>query len=394
MSSEGGARLVVQCSALVVPRCKLALVLCGAVCLWLSAPVAVVRADALNALVRLSDAADQSLFRRIRGQTSDLTVTLQRELSVPLEASLRAQLATARALAQTHGARVVLWAMRSPHQLTLVVADLALDRVLVRQLPAGDGERDRSAQEEAAALVVRGALRASLAGEPLGRAEQELAPSPRIQLEPSPAAAPELVPRTRLTPGSPRLTEPREPARGPSLSGSFAAGMLAGYDGATKRGNYGLALHTALQRARLELGLRGSLGLAAAVQSSFADVQLSQHRAAVYAGWLPVQRRELQLTLAASAGACVFSTRVRSDAPLFRGQSEHGVLATLGAGALLVYLPRALHGRAGLAWSAFGEVFPERLSLGSQSGASFVRLAHAWPVQPVLTMELLVRVGR
>ena len=350
------------------------------------------RSEPLDALVRLSVPQDEALFGRLRGQSSDLPVRLREVSSGPLEPALHEQLAAARALAEPMAARVVIWTVRSALQLTVVVADLSLGRVLVRELKRSESERDRSAQEEAAALVVRSALKATLAGEPLGAEERELVP------EPEPPAAP--LPAPPATSPPPVSTPPREVGEAPAArepkvawGALLALGMLGSADGATSPASLGLAARVALTRARLELGLRADFGLRASVSAPFARVQLAQHRAGAYVGYSPLQREQLRLSVAATLGANLFTTRVRSeDARVFTAETARSVVPALGAGCLLTYLPRWTRGHAGLAVSAFFEAFPRRLQLGyDKSSTDFVRVARLWPVQPVVALELVLR---
>ncbi len=122
----------------------------------------------IAALVRVAGPKDRQLFERVRGQMSDLRVRLSASETGPLEPTFAEQLALGRARATSAGAQLVVWFARHATRLEVVVADLRADRVLVRSIERGAQQLDKSAQEEAAALVVRSAVKASLLGEALG----------------------------------------------------------------------------------------------------------------------------------------------------------------------------------------------------------------------------------
>lgn len=378
------------CAPVLRLRDLVVLVSC-ALCVWGALcvrTVSVARAETLDALVRRADPQDEALLGRLRGQSSDLPVRLREVRAGPLEPALHAQLAAARALAEPLGARVVIWAARAGQKLTVVVADLSLGRLLVRELWRKDSERDRSAQEEAAALVVRSALKATLAGEPLGAEERELVPEPTP--EPVAESTPEPAPAAPVIAPPPlRAPSKATPASETRWGALLALGALGSADGASSPGSLGIAARTAVSRARFELGLRGDFGLSAKVDAPFARVRLSQHRAGAYVGYSPLSAAQLRFTVAATLGAHLFTTRVRSEDPRFVADTQHSILAGLGAGCLLTYLPRWARGHAGLAASAYFEAFPRRLKLGYAANGGFVPVARLWPVQPVIALELV-----
>jgi len=356
----------------------------GVACACLLALTAgTVRADGLRGLVRLAAPDDRALFERVRGQASDLAVSLAAEPTGALEPSLREQLATARALAGKRQARVVIWATRTPDKVEIVVADLQLDRVLVRELEAARGPEDRSAQDEAAALVVRSALKASLAGEALGSSPKELLP-----VDPPPP-----LPEPPPEPPAPAHPEPPAAPGQRSARWLLALGALGGADGASRGGRYALTARAGYRGPRLELGLRGGVGLRADVGTSLARLGLAQHLAEAYVGAALVAREELRLSLLAGAGARVFSLHAESVADSFEASSDRKVLVALSALASFTWLPgwaRWEGGRAGVALSAGVDVFPVAPELGYLNEEGFVGVERLWQVQPVGAVEVLL----
>src|SRR5205085_9409522 len=118
-----------------------------------AAPAAAARMH-LKAVVRLIAASDDALLRRIRGQTSDLTVELVALRSERLESGLPAQVRAARELASAHEARAVVWFRHLEGGAVVVhVAQPDERALLVRWVDAGDGALlNRSARAEAVAL--------------------------------------------------------------------------------------------------------------------------------------------------------------------------------------------------------------------------------------------------
>jgi hypothetical protein len=336
------------------------------------------RADTLRGLVRLGSPEDRALLERVRGQVSDLVVTLEVRETAGLEPTLREQLATARALAAELDARVVIWAIRRPEQVEIVVADLALDRVLVRALENAHSPEEQSAQDEAAALVVRSALKASLSGEALGSSPKELLTVD----EPAPV---------RVAPPAPVTPEPEPAPRAREPRWLGALGGLAAGDGVRRAGRYELGGRVGWQGRRWELGLRGAFGFGADARVTFARLTLSQHRLEAYVGAAPIARDTLRLALRVGAGARLFSQRVETSDPRLEGKSARTVLVGLSALAALSWLPtwaRWQRARAGVVLSAGVDVLPKTLELGYLvDHRRFVVTDKLWQVQPVGVLE-------
>ncbi|HEX5660704.1 MAG TPA: hypothetical protein VFX59_26105 [Polyangiales bacterium] len=311
-------------------------------------------AEPLRAGIRLAP-ADRSLLARVRGQTGDLDVALE-AFEAPIEPVLAAQLESARALANEHGLRVLIWAVRKEGALELVVADFALDRVLVRPLSSSF---ELSAQEEAAALVTRSALRASLAGSALGTPSEDLVPAPAP--EPVPAAPPPSPEPKRYT---------------------LELGALSGLDGVSARGHHTLFVRAVWQWRRIELGLLGGYGVPIPIDERLASLHLRTHRVEASAG-----RRFLSeawsLTPSLAFGARVLRLTAESRAAQLQAADARLVTLALGAFVRLAYQPA----RFGLSLRLGLDVLPNAPTLGYRADR-FRRTERMWTAQPHVGLAL------
>ena len=138
-------------------------------------------------VVLAGGARDAELVLRVEGQVADLDATLARDATSMPASPLPVQLVTARRLARTHAADVVVWFVRDDGDIIVHVTDTGGDRVLVRRVGAGGGAMAESAAIEAAAVIVRTALRGLAAGGEIGVAvERELPPDPVVEPPPPP----------------------------------------------------------------------------------------------------------------------------------------------------------------------------------------------------------------
>jgi len=208
----------------------------------------------LVAVVRVATDDDNAVLARIEGQTSDLDVELIIEHAAPGaatgraldplagDASMSAQLTAARALAARHGARVVVWFRRDDDAWIVQVAEPAAERMLLRRVATDRGKMAGSAAAEAAALVVRTALRALAAGGSIGVEEPEPEADPEV---PSPPIV--SVPLPPPPPSQSALTPLRPYAE---------LGWLGIIDGASRAGHHGgtVRIGGAAGRWRLAIG--------------------------------------------------------------------------------------------------------------------------------------------
>ena len=170
----------------------------------------------LRVAVRVASPIDTALLERTTGQTSDLDVELLPQPTGPLEPSLAEQLVTARSLADTAGADVVVWFGAAPQDagpgaVLVHVADTRSGRVLARVVAGNadagtDAVAPDSATTEQAALVVRSTLRALAAGGTIGVE----APVVAVAIAPQPGspAGPVAQPSSRPFPSPPSSSAP------------------------------------------------------------------------------------------------------------------------------------------------------------------------------------------
>jgi hypothetical protein len=340
-------------------------------------------AEPLRAVVRIAQSGDQALHERVRGQASDLEVVLVPTASEPVEETRAGQLARARELGVQAGAQAVVWFVRTAMQLEVLVADLAAERLLARVIERGEGELVESAQEEAAALIVRSALRASLLGTPLGTPEVELAapPPPPPVIAPPPPPAPERPPPP--APAAPRVPRFR-----------LGAGVRAARDGASDPGRLAATLRLGWSMRALELGVRGAYGFGAEVDGEVARIALAQHAASLYGAYAPRLHARVQLVLEGGFGLRVFTSDVEDVEAREPALDARGSRALLPAAHLDIGLRVAVHAWLSIALAVGMDVLSKRLALGYEreaaEGERFAQVGRLWLVQPHALFELVV----
>ncbi len=139
----------------------------------LTAGGSVARDGALRVLVLVRGEHERELASRAEGQTTDLDVALTIAEAAP-KAGVGGELALALAQATARGAEVVVWFGAEGDGWVVHVA--RGERVLIRRVGESTGAMSASASSEAAALVVRTALRGLAAGGEIG-VEERAAPA-------------------------------------------------------------------------------------------------------------------------------------------------------------------------------------------------------------------------
>jgi hypothetical protein len=327
-------------------------------------------AEPVRVGLRLAEPGDRSLLARVRGQTGDLDVDVEGVETSALETSFSAQLEAARALARQRGLRVVMWAVRAQTALELAVADFVLDRVLIRPLSGAATALEVSAQEEAAALVARSALRASLAGDALGLPSEQL-----VQHEEPEALAPPVLPSPVPPAGRPERRSPL----------GLELGALSGVDGVSIYGHHSLFVRASLRWKRVELGVLGGYGVPVGVDQPLARLRLATHRVEGSVG-LPLVRHSWSITPALTVGMRVLRLTADARDASFSAHDARLATLTLGGYARLAYQP----GRIGATLRIGLEVLPAAPKLGYEADDGFARTARLWRVQPHLGLALLL----
>ncbi len=332
---------------------------------------------AFDVLVRIDNPEDRLLLDRVRGQTSDLNVLLLTDSTQPIEATLPAQLDTARKLSEQQQTRVVVWFEHAGEVVTVFVAEPAAGRVLVRRIEPSEGRLGGSAQQESAALVVRSAMRALAAGGEIGVTEQEAAPPP----PPAPVTAKEPEPG------------PRPPA--PLPEGWELVqflGARSALDGVGKSGQHSLFGRLALRRGSYQGELRAALGFAVRLDDDVARVALLRHALSLHAAYVPLENRRFVVSTALGAGTNLFLTEVDGRAAAFTADDTGAFVPVLSADVTLRFMPDWAHQRVGVAALLGADVLPQALVVGYRDpDAGFVELDKTWHIWPTASLELVVR---
>jgi hypothetical protein len=284
----------------------------------LSLPAA---AEPLKTVVRLTSDADKKLYGRIRGQTSDIGVKLFTARTGPLEQSLEAQLEAADRLAATRGATSVVWFDAKRGAVVVHVAESPEGKLFIRTVEPGRGRS--SAMLEAAAMMVRTALRAQVQGEPLGEDRKVVLAGFR---GPVLARPPSLRPKPerRRGPRPPFPVDPEEEVpiqRGVPDRWLVGIGWQAGIDGHTTWGLHGPVL--SVQRVVFGhgyLGITAAPGVPGRFEDELAAIYLSRHLFGVTGGARIELGRGFDVALGLQLGVALFR---RSTEP-----ARAGVIAT------------------------------------------------------------------
>lgn len=219
-------------------------------------------AEPLRVLVVLGS-EDEGLWKRIKGQTVDLDVAME-EADGPGAMDF----ASASDLAETREVRIVVWFEAGERRIRLHLAEPRAGRLFMREFRVGKGGgMARSASEEAAALMLRSALKALAAGGRIGVEVAAPTPAPTPALGEEPAEAIAKAPLTRAV-ASPAAQEH-------SWLPQAHLGWQWSADGVTP-GLQGLAGGADLARSTWRVGARGSVSLPASSEDAFASLELTR----------------------------------------------------------------------------------------------------------------------
>jgi len=350
--------------------------------------------DLVVALWLRPGAQDPRLAQRVRGQVSDLPVRLVEAQEPGADTSFGEQLAAADALARRQGARAVVWFAlldpRAPRSgLLVIVAEAAEGRVLVRRVEpeapsaAGAPADLDSATLEAAALIVRTALRGLAEGAVIGLDRAAIAPAPPAPALPAPAPAP---------PAPPPRPPAQQPLPAPAAEGSWiaAVGWHTAYDGQALQ--QGLAGQVGHAFGRWTVGLSVATSLGVELVDPRATLHLARDAFGAFGEITALRTEQVSLGVGLSAGAILF--------PRSTGMTAAGVEPTsaaanptffAGLDARVRWLPRWLGGFAG-AWIDAGvDAVPAAPMLGYEVAGQFVPTRSLWPAQPEGALGLFVR---
>lgn len=326
------------------------------------------RAEPMRTIVRLAPAPGEDgdeLWARVRGQTSDLDVVLIR-VDDDGEPALTHQLQAASRLAVAHDARAVVWLRPLPGQpgVVVYVAEPDADRVFVRHVPQREpGLAARSATAEAAALVVRSALRALAAGTPIGVPARSLV----AEQAPGPPSSP--------------MSSPL------GLRWHLAAHWQAAADGAQRLGHHGAALRVGLGRGAWQVHATVATHPAATLADDRARLRVARHGAGLGLAWLQ-DAAALRLGAALDVSALLYTRTTAAAAP--------GVVAAAPAYLPALAISPGVHVRVPLGMRALSLelAVAADVLVGApefvyrRAGATEVH-TRLWPVQPRASLGLI-----
>ncbi|MFK7985098.1 MAG: hypothetical protein AB8I08_03630 [Sandaracinaceae bacterium] len=340
---------------LLRPR-KISLVGCALT--WLLLPT-VGHAQAADVLV----VGDPELASRIRGQIGDLDYRARFEAGGVHDA------AEARA-AGAQEAAVVFWT-RDDGTLTLHVLEVASGRTLTRQLARSPDDTTGSAMLEAAALIVRGALRDIAAGVPLPT-DGTAAPA-----EVADEAEPE-----------PTVTEPSPAAAQVQLGLAWRAGI----DGRSPAGLHEGGGWLALRWSRLRVGASAGASVPVTTTDALANVTLWGVRLAAVVGADVLANPEWGLVLGAELGASLWHRRTTSLSAEATAADDAWTASLLLAPTVTwEAFPAVFDGHLGLLVSAGADIVPQAPRFVYQRGADRIERGQLWPVQPWLRLAVVAQ---
>lgn len=305
----------------------------------------------------------EDLAGRIRGQTGDLPLTL---VDAPAPADLEAALA----LGRNRDAPWVVFAVEGDAAITVHVVEVAERRMLSRRI---DDDGGRSAMLEAAALVVRGALRDLSEGGHVG------------VVVPAPAAAPEPIPAA-----DPPAPAPVVPGR--AVAVRVELGWAAAIDGHAPEGVQSPSLAGVVLVDRLRVGVRVEVSLPVTLEDAQVSLEILRLRPTAVVAVDLLDDPELALTVGAELAALLWhrATAVRGgglEATDARWSASLLVAPELG----LEWFPAALDGILGLLVTAGADIAPSAPTFADSIDGATVERAALWPVQPFARLALAVR---
>lgn len=322
----------------------------------------------LHVVVWLFGDADGEFLRRLQGQTVDLPVVLQPEArdGPPRTSDVRLR----QAQEQAGSDRAVVYREPLPGggiRVCLYYKQRIFARDLSEPNATSGGGLGASAAVESAALILRSAFRALLAGEALGSGvEETLAKS--------------------AADGADRSNAPDRPP----LHGFFAAlKWQLGIDGVSPQAGHALGLSAGFVAERWLV--RGTLlvGIPALVRDALSVVALSRHQVSISAAWVPVSAERLRLQLALSLGLCGYLRATQEVDPSYEAAAPRLLPALCLAPQLGLWLRPTLRLPLFIELEAGADVLWGQPRLGYVDGASFREHTTLWPLQPVWSLALL-----
>lgn len=336
---------------------------------------------------------DPELERRVQGQAADLDWTVEMGPKTPLSggaASLRA----AERLGDDRNARVVVWLDPAGDGWIVNVVDVERGRLLVREVkPEGSvDDLGRSATLEAAALVVRSALRSLAEGGEIGVVPSGAETASNPTGNESAAAAPLARPVTKGPSGD--TVGGIDPPGSKGERESFVA-VEAGW-----RAVWATAGGVPYQGATLQLGwiglrwfaaLGGTWGLPATLQAREARLDIRRHQVAVRTGPRFALSNDWLVSTGLGAGLVAFDRRtVHTAMPFQKTAGATSLSAAIGLAIALHWTPSR---HLGLVGSLGADVVPRAPRFAVEDTAGPTEIGRGWPVQFGISLAAEIRTG-
>ncbi len=334
-------------------------------------------AQPMIVVVRVAGDADGALLQRVRGQTSDLSITLA-PVQGPIEGGLAEQVAAARALAGERAARVVVWFDVRRGELLVHVAEPQTGRVLVRRLNGSHGED--SARLEAAAQVVRSAVRALAAGGSIGVADRAAIAAAEAEEPP-----PEIVVSPR------RIILGRVAAR---LAWVWRAsvGWQSALDGESTQGAHALAGRLAVERGRVAFAVGAAAGLPSRLDDGRSQVDVTRHALGLATSFALHRSASARVSAGvAVAVAAYYRSTVVVDPSLVATPARTTAAFLAGPEVRLAWLPAIGRGALALELTLGADLVAGAPELVYETGDGVEIRNEFWPVQPRAGLALVVR---
>ena len=345
-------------------------------------------------VVLAGDDDTEALAERLEGQLSDLDVVVTVARASPGEPGVaaRAEEATAQA-AGAHEA-LVIWAALRTSEPRVYLLDVDAQLLFSRALGA---QEMGSAAIESAAVILRTAVQAALAGRPLGLPEAEAiaAETTGEEVTPRPGPAPTTA-TAEPAPPEPPASEPapdastEEPAPGALAPLRIALGWRGEIDGASSAGAHGVWLDVALAVGPIVLGLLVEAGIPVDVPSAEVHFPLSRHAALLEVAYHVELEAELALEIGLAGGAAAYD---REAATVTSGLAGTGT--TWSYAALFAVLTRWVWSPGDWlsAWLAVGADAPApRPAFAVRRAAGDTIVADLFPVSPRLELGVAIRI--
>jgi hypothetical protein len=334
--------------------------------------------DPLRVLLVGGD-ADAEIVTRVEGQVADLAAELERDRSLMPSSPLPVQLVTARRLARAHTADVVVWFVRADGDVIVHVTDARGSRVLVRRVESSDGAMAESAASEAAAVIVRTAIRGLAAGGEIGI---EVKPEP-----PPPAPAPTPTP----TP---------TPARDDDLGGvrplrpSATIGWTSVYDGESSTGHHGVSARLGVAGGPWRFAVALTHRPSESLESQMATIDVERQTIGVALGLDVAGGAQLGRDVRWRVGADVLVAMTRFG----RTTTSTGVLVEPTADRATwsptatpsVRISRRIARGAWIELALGVDLVAEAPEFGVSTPTGFATIGSLWPVEPHAALGVVV----